>query len=77
MYESSITEKGQTTVPKPVREVLRVQGGDKIRYIVVNDEVRIMPVRPIARLYGSLQHDGPPATIEQMNEAIADGATEE
>ena len=76
MYESSITEKGQTTIPKPVREVLRIRGGDKIRYIVTKDEVRIRSVRPITKLFGSLQYDGPRATIEQMNEAIADGATE-
>ncbi len=76
MYESKITKKGQTTLPKPVREILGVQGSDKIRYIVTKDEVRIVPVRPIARLFGSLRHDGPPVTVEQMNEAIADGATE-
>ena len=76
MYESTITKKGQTTLPKPVREILGVQGSDKIRYIVMKNEVRIVPVRPIARLFGSLQYDGPPVTVEQMNEAVADGATE-
>ena len=29
MIESSITKKGQTTLPKPVRETLGVQAGDR------------------------------------------------
>jgi AbrB family looped-hinge helix DNA binding protein len=36
MIESSITKKGQTTLPKPVRETLGVQAGDRVRYVISN-----------------------------------------
>ena len=31
MFESSITVKGQTTLPKAVRESLSVKAGDKVK----------------------------------------------
>ena len=74
MVESKITSKGRTTIPKPVREALGVGPGDRVRYVVLGDEVRIKPVRPLARLLGALKHDGPPVTIEDMERAIAEGA---
>ena len=75
MIESGITAKGQTTLPKAVREALSIQAGDRIRYVIEGSEVRILPVRPINRLYGVLQYDGPAATLEDMERAITDGAT--
>ena len=74
MVESGITAQGQTTLPKAVREALHVQPGDRVRYIIQGDEVRIVAVRPINRLFGALTYDGPPVTIEDMDNAIADGA---
>ncbi|MCY4382105.1 MAG: AbrB/MazE/SpoVT family DNA-binding domain-containing protein [Nitrospinae bacterium] len=77
MVESTITSKGRTTIPKSVREALGVNPGDRVRYLVQGDEVRITPVRPLARLFGALKFDGPPVTLEEMERAIADGACEE
>lgn len=76
MIESGVTAKGQTTLPKAVREALSVQAGDRIRYVIEGSEVRILPVRPIERLYGALRYDGPAVTLEDMENAIADGATQ-
>ena len=76
MIESGITSKGQTTLPKAVREALSVQAGDRVRYIIQDGEVRIVPVRPVSRLFGILRHDGPAATLEDMDRAIAEGAYE-
>ena len=76
MIESSITKKGQTTLPKPVREALGVQAGDRVRYVISNGAVRILAVRPISRLFGMLQHNGPAVTVEEMEQSIADGACE-
>jgi len=75
MIESAITSKGQTTLPKAVREALEVQPGDRVRYIVHRDEVRIRKVKPIGRLFGALKYDGPPVSLQDMERAIAEGAT--
>ena len=72
MLESRITSKGRTTLPKPAREALGVRPGDRVRYLILGDEVRIIPVRPLARLFGALEHDGPPVTLEEMERADDD-----
>ena len=77
MITSAITSKGQTTLPKPVREALRVGAGDRVRYVILDDEVRVLPVRPVGRLFGALKHDGRPVTLEDMERAVAEGACEE
>ena len=74
MIESTITSKGRTTLPKAVREALSLQAGDRVRYIVLDDEVMILPVRPTSRLFGKLKYVGPPVTLEDMDRAIAEGA---
>ena len=76
MLESAVTRKGQTTLPKAVREALALQPGDRIRYFIQDGEVRIRPVRPISRLFGMLKYDGPPVTLEEMEQAIVDGVCE-
>ena len=40
------------------------------------DKVRIVPVRPIDRLFGVLKREGPVVSLEEMEQAIAEGACE-
>ncbi|MCY3914099.1 MAG: type II toxin-antitoxin system PrlF family antitoxin [Chloroflexi bacterium] len=75
MLESGITAKGQTTLPKAVREALGTGPGDRVRYTILDGEVRIRAVRPIQRLFGMLTYDGPPVTLDDMQRAIVEGAT--
>ena len=77
MVQSTITSKGQTTLPKSVREALGLKTGDRVRYVILGNGVRILPVRPIDRLFGALKSDGPPLTLEDMERAVAEGACEE
>ena len=74
MHESKIFKSGRTTLPRAVRDALGLKPGDRVRYFIHEGDVRILPVRPIGRLFGILEYDGPPVSIEEMNDAIADGA---
>ena len=74
MVESTITLRGQTTLPKSVRKALGVGAGDRIRYVIEDGQVRVLSVRPLDRLFGALNYDGPPATLEDMERAIAESA---
>jgi len=77
MVESAVTSKGQTTLPKAVREALGVVPGDRVRYVIFdNNEVRLIPVRPLMRLFGAFRYVGPPVSLEAMDRAILDGATD-
>ncbi len=76
MIESTVTARGQTTLPKRVREALSISPGDKVLYVIQEGEVRMTKARPIKRLSGILKYDGPPVSLEQMDIAIAEGAAE-
>ena len=77
MIESAVTSKGQTTLPKVVREALGVVPGDRLRYVILdNDGVRIIPVRPLVSLFGAFRHVGPPVSLDAMDRAVLDGAAD-
>lgn len=75
MVQSTVTSKWQTTLPRPVRKALGLRPGDRVRYFVLDDEVRIVAVRPLRRLFGALRYDGPPVTLEDIERAIAGQAS--
>jgi antitoxin PrlF len=75
--ESTITTKGQTTIPKAVREHLKLKPGQRVKYFIHPDgTVVLLPTLPVTALRGLLRWNGPPATLEEMDEAIAAGACE-
>lgn len=76
MSESTITIKGQTTLPKQVRLALDLGPGDRLRYIILDDgQVRLMRTRPVSQLAGLLRRDGQkPVSLQEMDAAIALGA---
>lgn len=78
MQESTVTIKGQTTLPKDIRGALNLSAGDRIRYVLLDGgEVRILRVRSARRLKGVLADAcQSPVTLEQMDDAIAGGASE-
>lgn len=57
MPVSIITRKGQTTIPKAVRDSLHLKPKDKLLYVLDGDRVIVQPVhREIARLKGIFKH---------------------
>jgi antitoxin PrlF len=77
MSESTLTSKGQITIPKAVRQALQLEVGDKVYFDVREDGT----VRLVARnaslesLAGFLKGKGPrrrPLSIDEMNPASAD-----
>jgi antitoxin PrlF len=75
MQESTVTIKGQTTLPRDVRTALGLTSGDKVRYVILDGEVRLVKARSVKELRGMLARPGQNAvTLEAMDEAIAAGA---
>lgn len=75
MQESTVTTKGQTTLPRDVRAALGLKSGDKVRYVVLDGEVRLLKARPVADLEGLLARPGKqPVTLDEMDDAISSGA---
>lgn len=75
--ESALTVKGQMTIPKAIRDHLGVKPGDRVKFFVHPDgTVVLLPKRPLKELRGMLKsRRSRPATIEEMNEGIAEGAS--
>jgi len=73
--ESVITAKGQTTIPKPVRDHLKLKPGQRVKYFIHPDgTVVLLPALPVTALRGIVPPRGRPVTLEEMDEAIAAGA---
>jgi len=69
MPTSTITSKGQTTVPKEVREVLGVGTGDRLTWEVRGGKVVITTERPaLYRWKGVIKH-GPADAVEAVAQA--------
>jgi len=71
--QSTVTVKGQATLPKPVRDHLGLKPGDRVKFFIHPDgTVVILPVLPASSLRGMLKRPGQkPITIEEMDDAIA------
>jgi antitoxin PrlF len=69
MSTATMTSKGQTTIPKDIREGLNLQPQDQINFTLMADHTVILRVkkRSIKELYGLL-HDETrsPISIEDM-----------
>ena len=72
----SITVKGQATIPKAIREHLRLKPGDRVKFFVHPDgSVVLLPKLSAAALRGIIKsRRRRPVTIGEMTEAAAEGA---
>lgn len=75
MTTAALTSKGQITIPVEVRRKLGLKSGDRIDFVErENGEFVLRPKKgSIMDLIGIGKWDGPPVTIEEMNETIAKG----
>jgi AbrB family looped-hinge helix DNA binding protein len=75
--ESTVTAKGQTTLPKAVRDALGLSPGDRVRYVVLDGEVRLLRAQPVTKLQGMLARPNQrPVSLDAMDAAIAAGAVD-
>jgi antitoxin PrlF len=74
MPTATVTTKGQVTIPKSIRQALKIAAGDRLDFIL-ESEGRVV-VRPATRGLGEIRgllHGArrKPVTVEEMNAAIA------
>ena len=77
MPSTTITSKGQVTIPKAVRDALGLKPGDRVAFLLQPDgRVLVEPETVDVRsLRGMLRREGEtPVTVEEMNEAVARAA---
>ena len=74
--EAKLSSKGQATIPKAVRDRLQIKPGDRFKFFFHPDGVMILPRISTARLKGMIPKPAQPASLEEIDRAIAEGATE-
>ena len=58
--EATLTSKGQTTIPKLIRDTLRMKAGDRMTFTLMPDGVVVMRVKnkSVSKLAGVLYKKG-------------------
>lgn len=70
MADATLTAKGQTTIPREIRDRLGLEAGDKLVFTALSDGTVVMraKTRRLLDLAGSLTRPGQPSvSVEQMN----------
>lgn len=76
---ATITSKGQVTIPKEIRDYLKLDTGTKVDFVITETgEVKVIPlVSNVKTLSGMLeQTEKKAATLEEMDKAIRKGASD-
>jgi len=78
MSIATLTSKGQVTIPKAVREALRLAAGDRIEFVDVgNGRFELIAVtRDVTELRGSLGPSSRSVSTEDMDKAIAEAVVD-
>lgn len=71
MLESTLTDKGQTTVPKKVREALGIKPRERLQWDIGDDgTVTIKPESSALKLFGSMKSNVAFPGIQEEKAAV-------
>jgi len=72
---ATLTTKGQVTLPKPIRTQCGLVPGDKLDFLLRDDDVlEVVPIKqPASRLKGMLPRPSLAVSLEEMDRAIKKG----
>jgi len=73
MASSRISEKGQVTIPKPLRDAFGIRTGDRLEFVAEEDGIKVtrrVDADPFARLRGSLKL---PASVDEVVDEMRGG----
>lgn len=78
MSTSTVTSKGQITIPIDVRRALKLEAGSRVEFVELpSGAYELIPAtRNIKELRGIVKYSGPPISIEDMNDAVLKTAAE-
>ncbi|MBI3679790.1 MAG: AbrB/MazE/SpoVT family DNA-binding domain-containing protein [Acidobacteria bacterium] len=73
MPTATLTSKGQITIPREIREDLRLKAGDRISLVKNPDGQYVLQTKkvPFEQVMGMLRRAGrPPVSVEEMDAGI-------
>ncbi len=79
-YPATVNRKGQTTIPKRIRDLLKLHPGDRIEFVVdATGKVYLYPLNVDVRQLSGLLYrpDRPPVSLEAMDAGIGNTVLED
>ena len=77
-YVSTVTQKGQVTIPGPLRKALNIKPKDLVEFSLVDGEVRLRPIRSVLLAgYGSVEPRRRPEDFRKLRQEIEEEIAEE
>lgn len=69
---AKITSKGQVTIPKEIRQALKIQENDQLLFVVEGNQAVIIPLkhRPLTDLFGALPATRPYPGMDAIRQEI-------
>jgi len=73
---STITSKGQLTLPKEIRKILNLHSGNKVEFMIDSDgNVKMVPIKSsIKDLKGIVPKPNKVVSLDEMQDAIEKGS---
>lgn len=71
MIGSKITSRGQTTIPKKVRDLLGLEPGDRVQFVLKEGEVVLQPIKlTLLDLRGSIKPRRHPEDFNEVRQEV-------
>ncbi|OQX18830.1 MAG: hypothetical protein BWK76_06415 [Desulfobulbaceae bacterium A2] len=70
MHQSTVTVKGQVTIPAPIRKQIGLQRGGRVSFTVEDDKVYLKPVQDKVEAAFGLVTASQSASLAQLEAAI-------
>jgi antitoxin PrlF len=78
MAYSTVTSKGQVTIPKGVRKRMGIDEGSRLLFVDDGDRILVYKLEgDLESLYGAVKHTGPPIDFRRLKEEIAEEIAKE
>lgn len=77
-FETSVTEKGQVTIPLEIRRLMGLHPRDKVRFEVEGDTVRITKASSkLLQWFGSVKPTNTPENFDSIRDQFEKGVAED
>jgi AbrB family looped-hinge helix DNA binding protein len=82
MEVTRLSSKGQVIIPKPLRAAHHWEAGQELMAIDVGDGILLKPKKPfpettLDQVAGCLKYSGKPKSLNELEDAIRQGVTEQ
>ena len=68
---STVTTKGQVTIPKPIRDAMGIGPNDRVAFIREGERVLLQPLRTLKAFRGAVKAKGSGSFTEERSRAKA------